>query len=658
VLKRFREWLDARTGYRAVRDALLIEHIPGGARWRYVWGSCLLFVFAVQLITGLLLMTAYSPGASTAWASVYFIQYEMDFGWLIRGLHHFGSQAMVVLLGVHMLQVVIAGAHLPPREVNWWLGLALLGCVLGLSLTGYLLPWDQKGYWATQVATNIAGNVPKLGPVIQKLVVGGPVYGHHTLTRFFALHVAVLPALVFVLAVAHLAVFRRHGVTAPRDVQGEGWFWPDQAFRDMVASMVIFAIMLSLVLYGHGHATAGSEQAGAPAGVASRQQPVASPEQSGLWSRLARAGRQGYGANLDAPADPARPYPARPEWYFLFLFQLLKYFPGESEIYGTVVIPGVAGLVLVLLPLLGMGRLRTFGHAAGFVVISLTLLSIGALTVLAIAEDNADTADARTIRQEKADAEVLAKRAIQLAGRGIPQEGAVYLLRRDPQTAGKELFQQNCASCHSYKPHFETGERAADLTGFASERWIRGLLRDPSSPDYFGHTQLTKMTEWMNDTRKGLGDNAEKIARFERELDLIAAWLASHPRGFPDESEKSNLAEGFRAFENHCLQCHTYEAEGGGDTDAPDFTGYGSIEWLRLMIMAPDHVSRYGARNAMPAFRNLDGPGAEVTRLEFQERSPKTKLQHLSDVDRELILRWLTGDERVVFGGGPISNGR
>src|SRR5438132_11830774 len=127
------EWFDHRTGYRTLRDTLLLEHIPGGAKWRYVWGSTLAFVFMIQLITGVLLMTAYSPGDSTAWGSVYFIQYQMDFGWLIRGLHHFGSQTMVILLGLHMLQVVIAGAHLKPREVNWWLGLGLAGVVLGLS---------------------------------------------------------------------------------------------------------------------------------------------------------------------------------------------------------------------------------------------------------------------------------------------------------------------------------------------------------------------------------------------------------------------------------------------------------------------------------------------------------------------------------------------
>src|SRR5438132_13536654 len=290
MLAKLSNWLDHRSGYRKLIAALLIEHIPGGAKWRYVWGSCLAFVFLIQLITGVLLMTSYSAGDSTAWGSVYFIQYQVEFGWLIRGLHHFGSQTMVVLLGVHMLQVVIAGAHLPPREVNWWLGLGLLGCVLGLSLTGYLLPWDQKGFWATQVATNIAGNLPVLGPWMQKIIVGGPVYGHHTLTRFFTLHVAVLPPLVVVLTIAHLTVFRRHGVTTPAATQGEGWFWPDQAFRDMLVSMLIFAVLLTLVVWGDGHKIEPADPAA-----------VSTPDHSGagapgLYERLAHAGRDGRGA--------------------------------------------------------------------------------------------------------------------------------------------------------------------------------------------------------------------------------------------------------------------------------------------------------------------------------------------------------------------------
>ncbi|HEV3448868.1 MAG TPA: cytochrome b N-terminal domain-containing protein, partial [Gemmataceae bacterium] len=388
MLGRLATWFDDRSGSRKLVAALLIERIPGGARWRYVWGSCLAFVFAIQLITGVLLMTSYSAGDSTAWSSVYFIQYQMDFGWFIRGLHHFGSQTMVVLLGVHMLQVVIAGAHLPPREINWWLGLGLLGMVLGLSLTGYLLPWDQKGYWATQVATNIAGNQPVVGPQLQKIVVGGPTYGHHTLTRFYTLHTAVLPPLVIVFIILHLMVFRRHGVThgVPLGDDGEpppspkdSWFWPEQAFRDLLVSMLIFAVMIGLVLWGFGQKIeTPSPSAGGEAQTAS------------LYERWAHAGREGKGANLDAPADPARPYPARPEWYFLFLFQLLKYFEGPQEIIGTVVIPVAAGVLLALLPLLGYGRMRKFGHAVGLLVIVGLLVSVGVLTYQAIAKDRGD----------------------------------------------------------------------------------------------------------------------------------------------------------------------------------------------------------------------------------------------------------------------------
>src|SRR5207237_4062971 len=133
---------------------------------------------------------------TTAWESVQYIQNDMLGGWLLRGIHHFMAQAMVVLLALHMLQVVIDGAYKAPREINFWLGLILMQIVLGLSLTGYLLPWDQKGYWATKVATNIAGITPVIGAEVQQLAVGGPEYGHRTLTRLFALHSGRLPALL------------------------------------------------------------------------------------------------------------------------------------------------------------------------------------------------------------------------------------------------------------------------------------------------------------------------------------------------------------------------------------------------------------------------------------------------------------------------------
>ena len=139
-------WLDHRTGCKKFLHEALYENVPGGARWRYVWGSTLTFTLVVQIITGIFLWMAYSPSSQTAWESVYYIQHEMMGGWLLRGIHHFTAQAMNVLLVLHLMQVVVDGAYKAPREINYWFGFFLLLLVLGLSLTGYLLPWDQKGY--------------------------------------------------------------------------------------------------------------------------------------------------------------------------------------------------------------------------------------------------------------------------------------------------------------------------------------------------------------------------------------------------------------------------------------------------------------------------------------------------------------------------------
>src|SRR5215510_2153932 len=156
-------WIDQRTGIKQLLHHALYENVPGGSRWRYVWGSTLTFTLAVQFITGIFLWMSYSPSSQTAWESVYYIQNQMWGGWLLRGIHHFTAQAMIVLLALHMLQVIIDGAYRAPREVNFWVGLVLLQLVLGLSLTGYLLPWDQKVYWATKVATNLVAVVPVIG---------------------------------------------------------------------------------------------------------------------------------------------------------------------------------------------------------------------------------------------------------------------------------------------------------------------------------------------------------------------------------------------------------------------------------------------------------------------------------------------------------------
>ena len=171
------DWLDHRTGFRKVVHSALYENVPGGARWRYVWGSTLTFTLAVQFITGAFLWLAYSPSSQTAWESVYYIQDVMAGGWFLRGLHHYTAHVMVILLALHLMQVVIDGAYKAPREVNFWFGVILLQLVLALSLTGYLLPWDQKGFWATKVATNLMAVVPVLGPSLLRIIIGAQITG-------------------------------------------------------------------------------------------------------------------------------------------------------------------------------------------------------------------------------------------------------------------------------------------------------------------------------------------------------------------------------------------------------------------------------------------------------------------------------------------------
>ena len=240
-MNKFLDWIDDRSGIRGLIKDALYEKVPGGARWRYVWGSCLTFAFFTQVVTGTLLWMSYSPSAQSAWESVYFIQYQIWGGWFLRGVHHYMAQAMIVLLVLHLMQVMIDGAYRAPRELNFWFGIALMGITLALSLTGYLLPWDQKGYWATAVATNLMAEVPLIGPALQKIVVGGVEYGHHTITRFFALHAGIRPAALIALVIGHIYLFRKHGIHVRNLVRKRQLFLARSILKDGVAC---FAVLL------------------------------------------------------------------------------------------------------------------------------------------------------------------------------------------------------------------------------------------------------------------------------------------------------------------------------------------------------------------------------------------------------------------------------
>ena len=563
-MKPLLDWIDSRTGYRKLTHEALYENIPGGARWRYVWGSTLTFAFSIQIITGIVLWMAYSPSSQTAWESVFYIQFEMAGGWFLRGLHHYTAQLMTILLALHLLQVLIDGAYKAPREFNFWSGLIMLQLTLALSLTGYLLPWDQKGYWATKVATNIAGIVPFVGPDIQKLIVGGPDYGHHTLTRFFALHAGVLPGLIIALIVGHIYFFRRHGIHAKQPFKKpDAKFWPDQVLADAVACAGVLFTVVALTIATHG-------------------------------------------AELAAPADAASQFSAaRPEWYFLFLFELLKYFPGESEIIGAIILPGAAVGFMFAMPYLGQWKL---GHRFNLVFIFGGIAGAGLLTWMAMKQDSNDPNFQRALK----DSHHQAARVIELAKAptGIPIAGAAALLREDPFIQGPKLFAKHCASCHRHGGHDGEGnpvkdpQSASDLKGFASREWLAGLL-DPAKVDslhYFGGTKFKdgKMVKWVK-------KNADEPKEQEQLKKIIAALSSeaqlksqrdADARDADIIKQGAELARGDVA----CTDCHAF-GKPDPDATAPDLTGYGSRAWLVRFIGNPAHPDFYGKRNdRMPLF--------------------------------------------------------
>ena len=580
LFRKITDWLDSRTGIRKITHEALYENIPGGARWRYIWGSTLTFTLFIQFVTGIVLWMAYAPSAQTAWASVYYIQYEMMGGWFLRGLHHFTAQAMTVLLVLHLMQVVIDGAYKAPREVNFWFGIGLLFLVLGLSLTGYLLPWDQKGYWATTVATNIAGITPFIGPEIQKLIIGGTDYGHHTLTRFFALHAGVLPAGIVILLVGHVYLFRKHGITAKKPLRKpDAAFWPDQVLMDAVACLAVLAVILFFVIRNHG-------------------------------------------AELAAPADPSEAYSAaRPEWYFLFLFQFLKYFPQGTEIIGAMVIPGIVTLFICVMPFIGQWKL---GHRFNVGVMFGLIAGAGLLTYLALKADARNPEYLAAVAQARQEALRVAELASSPSG--IPEAGAAALLRDDPLTRGPKLFAKNCASCHRYDGHDGMGNpvqdpvSAPDLKGFASREWIAGML-DPNkiaTSNYFGGTRFRegKMVRFV---RRDIGKFTDAQKADLKKLVMALSAEAHLPgQAQQDQSDSQLIKEGKQLLASddmRCTECHSY-GKPSEDATAPELTGYGSRQWLIDFMADPTHTRFYGTRNdRMPSFgetKILDNKSLEL----------------------------------------------
>jgi ubiquinol-cytochrome c reductase cytochrome b subunit len=464
-------WLDERLDLRRAKRELLDREVPDRLTWWHTLGSATLTVFLVQIITGTTLATYYSASPDHAYDSIQYIQHEVASGAFLRGIHHWGASAMVILIVAHMIRVFSVGAYKYPREINWLLGVGLFLIVMGFSFTGYLLPWDQKAYWATQVGTNIAGTTPVIGAALVALLRGGSELGAATLARFYAFHALWLPLILTLVISLHLIVVVRQGIAArPKDLEtgapgrtsdaaypeyyhkayaatkrGGVRFWPDILGKDaIVSAAVVLVIVLLAVL---------------------RKTP------------------------LEAPADPTdTAYIPRPEWYFLPIYQMLKLVPGSLESVIAVGMPTLLILAMLGLPFFDRRSTRNLLHRP---------VALGALVVVLGGSGF----------------------LIGAAMRGYhPVVSEAGELLNSTQRAGHALFHsQQCNGCHQIAG--QGGEEGPDLTTVGlrhSAGWMHSFLESPSrfhpesrmpayGPPALTHQEIEELAQYLA-TLRGKGN--------------------------------------------------------------------------------------------------------------------------------------------------------
>jgi ubiquinol-cytochrome c reductase cytochrome b subunit len=514
----------------------------------YVFGTVLVFLLGFQVVTGLALSAFYSPSSTDAWGSVAYIEDQVT-GWvrwgsLVRGVHHHGAGAIVIIAGVHLVQTALSGAYKRPRELVWWLGVVLLLVVLAWAVTGYVLPWDQAGYWANQVEVGIAAGTPLLGEPIRDLALGGNDYGNLTLTRFYMLHVGLLPLVVTGLVIWHVVLARRHG----RTPIGK---WPmrqsrvHQRLRDAIACAILLTILLAFVI------------------------------------------AQG-GAGLSAPADPSQAYDARPLWYFRWLFALRELAGGSLEQFVAMAAPAIVVGFLVALPLLDKGSERGIEHRRLWLGILAGLLAlIAALTVISFARDSGD----HELAKRRAEADQLALRARALARTyGVPATGGADIWSMSPMWRGRVLFAKMCAGCHDAAS--DPKERVGPIIapGHGDRAWLRAFLKSPSDPRFWGKTKLAK-----TDAAMSSADEMELTpAQVEDLVELLIAQSGE------TDVDRAKLVRSKEPFEK-CMDCHTLN-EGEAGSSGPNLFGLHSRAFYLSFISNPKLPVHMGDKSEMPRF--------------------------------------------------------
>ena len=464
-------WLDKRTGVKELTHEALDEPIPGGARWAYVFGSGLLYILLSQIITGIFLAMYYVASADHAHTTIEYITKQVTAGGFIRSLHSYGSSAMVVTLVVHLAQTYFFGSYKGRREILWLSGLILFAMVIGMAFTGYLLPWDMKAYFATAVGTNIAGEVPLIGDWIKELMRGGTEMGTLTLSRFFVAHVFLIPACIFAFVGMHVFLFRKAGSAGPIS---EDPFEPKQKSEQFYPKQVIMDIVFATILVG-------------TLGLLSYLSPV----------------------ELGPKANPAdTQFLPRPEWYYLPIFQWLKYWNGASAVIGIVVIPGIIAAFLVALPFID-NRLerRPWKRPVASFSFAIILCGLIFLGWQSGHQDATDPSVAKQLAKQTEETEAFMKAPFVPELLGAP---ALVVASLSPEaTKGKKLFMDNsCDGCHG--ENGQGTENGPKLIGVGQK---------------FDHDKLLALLH--KPTQKMLDGNMDPVDLPDADMELLMAYLNS-----------------------------------------------------------------------------------------------------------------------------------
>lgn len=567
MLGKVSAWLEDRLAVVSVLRAAFLRPMFGPARWSSALGHAMVWLFAIEVLTGFALGNLYAPTVRDAWGSIVFMERTLSWGSIVRGFHYWVAQVMVIVGLVHCLSVLAIAQHRKPREGLWWLSLGVFGMSIAAAHTGAMLPWDEKAFWIAKVEDGIIQSFPGIGDAAARALRNGSDLGTPTLTRMYSLHTVLVPLLFGLLFMWRGAVHKRLGVNQstaneeePTSISNTS-SWPSQTMLDALAAFVLVALSLFLA--------------------------------------------KKFGAPLEGPADPdMADYPARPEWYLLWLFRLRKLFHGKQELIATAVIPGLATGLLFVLPMLDRAKRRV---GAGQVLGSLTLVALAAYTGYCVMADERDP----KFREGMAGARVRAETARRFARDGIGPEGPQDILRTHPSVRPRYLYGQYCAGCHAradVAPRDAQGRRTnargPALEGFGSRAWARNIMINPDAPQLFGRTRI-----------HGMPAQREMPAD---EMANVAEYLYSQSvEGRDAPADAAKVRAGSDSYHNNCTVCHQGEGDlsqtEAADREAPDLTGWGSRAWIRGQILDPSHRTRYGSSNEMPAYaEELQGRDLEM----------------------------------------------